>query len=550
MSSDEESLPEQTEPPPIGMNGSNDDRMTEDDGEVGGGAAYPSTVVDPSSSSSKAWVNNLVFRTVRPTDIPACYALEKASYPPDEAASKSKLQYRQHHAARYFRCAVISGGGPDEPEPNPTPIVGFVCATRCRAFRAESMSMHVPDGDLLAIHSVVVDEPYRRLGVATAMMKDYVASVVDDTLTKIVLLAKKHMLSFYVDCGFAVKRPSPISHGQDVWYELELDLRNQNKSPDGVPCYVVDAFAGDEMAGNPAAVVVLEEDRDSLWMQRVALEFNLSETAFLWPRDSSSEDELHYSIRYFTPTTEVPLCGHATLASAAILFDTVYCKHRADATIVFTTTEGIELRANMAGGVAAAPPSASLTTTSRKSGQRITMKFPTKPAVEIPNRTWVEEMMQSALHIPPDAILFAGLSEIGDVLVELTPEAFLAVPYDGLNYDAMLRYDGYTRGIILCCLDTSKDDGSDDESYASSTKHTTPDFLSRFFGPKAGIDEDPVTGSAHCVLAPFFGTKLGREKVIGLQTSRRRGLVECCLDDNSVQLTGTAITTMSGTLWL
>src|SRR3569832_28593 len=122
----------------------------------------------PSDSPAKVelptLLQSLCFRMVRPTDIPACYEMEKASYPDDEAASKSKLLYRQHHAARYFRCAVIG-------EEDNEQLVGFVCATRCRVFRAESMSTHIPDGELLAIHSVVVKEEFRRQGVDAAMVK-------------------------------------------------------------------------------------------------------------------------------------------------------------------------------------------------------------------------------------------------------------------------------------------------------------------------------------------------------------------------------------------
>jgi predicted PhzF superfamily epimerase YddE/YHI9/GNAT superfamily N-acetyltransferase len=580
---------------------------------VGGDATAGASLDDrprppPLLPSGVGLASRVQFRPVRPTDIPACYELERASYPEDEAASKSKLQYRQHHAAKYFRCAVLdvvgagkdshrgevageggigigggcgAVGGKDGEGEEEERLVGFVCATRCRQFRAESMSTHVPDGELLAIHSVVVREGHRRRGVATAMLKDYLALVVDESISKIVLLAKKELLSFYVDCGFSVTRPSPISHGSDTWYELELDLASQRNVREGNPCYVVDAFAADgDCAGNPAAVVVLDGDRDSRWMQRVALEFNLSETAFLVRHSlvvdeensiDSSDNELAYTIRYFTPTTEVPLCGHATLASAAVVFDTVFVRRRAETTLVFRTVEDVELRANLS--ITASPTQVANPSQPRKRSYRITMEFPAKPPVRVDDRSWVERMLQESLQVHPQSVLYAGLSEIGDVLVELTPECFLSIPHDGLNLDALRSCDKYSRGVIICCTNkpaevtggcsnggggSASDETADPPSapisssgLAAPNRSHLADFLSRFFGPKAGIDEDPVTGSAHCVLAPYFASKLDKDALVGMQTSLRGGVVECSIVENGVvQLTGTSVITMNGTLWL
>ena len=149
-----------------------------------------------------ALLESIQFRICRPTDIPICLEIETASYPPDEAATLSSLQYRQHHVAPYFLCAVIPGN--DETDT----VIGFICSTKCISFQHESMTTHVPNGTLLAIHSVVIAEPYRRRGVATRMLREYIHTVkqmdVEHRPEKVVLLAKANLLSFYVNCGFQV----------------------------------------------------------------------------------------------------------------------------------------------------------------------------------------------------------------------------------------------------------------------------------------------------------------------------------------------------------
>lgn len=478
-------------------------------------------------------LEQLRYRTVHPTDIPVCVALEKASYPEDEAASKSQLQFRQHHAAPYFRCAVV--GAEDNER-----VLGFVCSTRCQEFTHESMATHVSDGPLLAIHSVVVDPEFRGQGVATAMLKDYILAVRDD-VQKIVLLAKQRLLPFYLNCGFSVLRPSPIVHGQDLWYDLELNVERK-----GFPYRVLDAFADVHKpgaSGNPAAVVQLDavdlEDSDILdWMQTVAQEFNHSETAFLWPYEVDSNghcesSETHFCIRYFTPTVEVPLCGHATLAAAAYLYQTTVSQKQ---TVVFHAREDV-LFADLA--------------SSSKEDSRVRMNFPSKPAARIEHLAPVHTMLQTALGIEPESVLFAGLSEIGDLFVELSYAALRTIPYEGLNYQALMEWDGYQRGVIVSCVvqrgSVETEDLTDDES-AGDDDHYLPDFLSRFFGPKAGINEDPVTGSAHCVLAPYYMEKLGKDHVVGHQVSSRGGVVECSKKDDRIQMTGSVVMTMRGQL--
>lgn len=170
---------------------------------------------------SKPILDSITYRPVAPDDIPECYKMEAASYPEDEAASLDGLKYRQQFAGDYFWLAKTEGDI----------IVGYICATRCNEFTEESMSTHDPTGSILAIHSVVVDAPYRRQGIASAMMQNYltqmlphsnlVANTEKNGFRRILLLAKSNLLSFYVDTGFMVLRPSPIVHGKETWYELE-----------------------------------------------------------------------------------------------------------------------------------------------------------------------------------------------------------------------------------------------------------------------------------------------------------------------------------------
>lgn len=187
--------------------------------------------------SNNKILSRLSYRSPTPRDISRCFAIESASYPADEAASLEGLQYRQQHAGDYFQlCVMIGENNSDSSTTDSTAvetIVGFICSTRCNEFTEESMSTHDPTGKLLAIHSVVVEEPYRKQGIAKAMLQHYVANMKekqkqlqlssDHPISSMVLLAKAHLLGFYVQCGFQVNRPSPIVHGQELWYELQQD---------------------------------------------------------------------------------------------------------------------------------------------------------------------------------------------------------------------------------------------------------------------------------------------------------------------------------------
>ena len=174
-----------------------------------------------------SFLSSIQFRPAAAEDIPRCFEIESASYPSDEAATMESLVNRQKYACDYFLLCTNNNG---------QDILGFICATRCHEFTEESMSaLHDPTGPLLAVHSVVIDENYRRKGLATKLMNQYVQKILEherdnqsatDTvpIASIVLLAKQHLLGFYVRCGYKVNRPSPIVHGKELWYDLEMEL--------------------------------------------------------------------------------------------------------------------------------------------------------------------------------------------------------------------------------------------------------------------------------------------------------------------------------------
>jgi PhzF family phenazine biosynthesis protein len=274
------------------------------------------------------------------------------------------------------------------------------------------------------------------------------------------------------------------------------------------PLFVVDAFADAAFQGNPAAVCLLDEPALEEWMQHVAAEMNLSETAFLIPEEDPSTGSSRqgsgqaghdgWHLRWFTPTTEVDLCGHATLASAHVLWETD--RLAADAPARFHTRSG-ELIAT-------------------RDGDMITLDFPATP----PEPADAPDGLAEALGIDPKHV---GRSRF-DYLIEVADAATVRDLAPDLA--ALGRVDA--RGVIV----TSRGDGSG------------ADFVSRFFAPAAGVDEDPVTGSAHCCLAPYWSAKLGRADLVGYQASKRSGTVRVHTDGDRVRLSGRAVTVLRGEL--
>lgn len=254
----------------------------------------------------------------------------------------------------------------------------------------------------------------------------------------------------------------------------------------------VDAFTNRPFAGNPAAVCILPQPAEPAWMLNVAREMNLAETAFLVRRKNG------YDLRWFTPTVEIDLCGHATLASAHVLWEDGHLTH--DSQARFHTKSGL------------------LTADRRDSW--IELDFPSapvEPAAPPPGLT-------EALGVNPQ---FVGRSRF-DYLVELGDEAAVRALEPDLGAVARVQ----SRGVIV----TSRADKG------------TYDFVSRFFAPQSGVPEDPVTGSAHCALAPYWSAKLGRKVLIAFQASARGGEIRLRLEGDRVRLGGQAVTVLRGEL--
>lgn len=259
----------------------------------------------------------------------------------------------------------------------------------------------------------------------------------------------------------------------------------------------VDAFADRPFGGNPAAVCVLEEEREAMWMQNVALEMNLAETAFLRRRGGSGE----YDLRWFTPTTEVDLCGHATLASAHVLWEEEY--------LILSETARFHTRSGLL--------------TAQKREEWIELDFPAEPAIEVDGADIPAELL-SGLGV---SALFVGRNRM-DYLVEVASEETVR----GLRPAMGALERVAARGIII----TAQSNGS------------PYDFVSRFFGPAVGVDEDPVTGSAHCCLGPYWKSRLDKTTFIAYQASGRGGVVHVRVEGDRVKLGGRAITTLRGEL--
>lgn len=255
---------------------------------------------------------------------------------------------------------------------------------------------------------------------------------------------------------------------------------------------LIDAFSDGMFTGNPAGVCLLDAERPAPWLQAVAREMNQAETAFLLPADDG------FGLRWFTPVLEVDLCGHATLASAHFLWEEGHLPPGADAR--FQTRSGW--------------------LTARRDGTWITLDFPSTPPAPCAS--------------PPALLQALGVSGVTvlrsrfDYFVVLEDPAAVRA----LRPDLRLLREVGGRGVVV----------------TAPTDRPGEDFLSRFFAPAAGVDEDPVTGSAHCALAPYWSARLGRASLVGYQASARGGVVRVEQAGERVLLSGQATTVVRGTL--
>jgi PhzF family phenazine biosynthesis protein len=260
----------------------------------------------------------------------------------------------------------------------------------------------------------------------------------------------------------------------------------------GLHIVQVDAFTATPFAGNPAAVCVLPAPREDQWLQQVAREMNLSETAFLLRRPDGFE------LRWFTPAIEVDLCGHATLASAHVLWEDGHLAPQQTAR--FHTRSGL--------------------LTAERSGDWIELNFPAVPEEE----TAPPAGLAQALGVTP---LYVGKNRTGLLVQVATEDQVRTLQPD---FAALKKLPA--RGVI------------------ATSRSTQPqfDFVSRYFAPQAGIDEDPVTGSAHCCLGPFWAKHLRKEQLIAYQASARGGVVRVRVAGDRVHLGGQAVTVLRGEL--
>jgi PhzF family phenazine biosynthesis protein len=254
----------------------------------------------------------------------------------------------------------------------------------------------------------------------------------------------------------------------------------------------VDAFTNTPFAGNPAAVCLMPEAGNELWMQHIAQEMNLAETAFLHPQ----QDGFH--LRWFTPTVEVTLCGHATLASAHVLWEDGHMPIERQAR--FYTASGL--------------------LTAERQGAWIRLDFPATPA--LPAAPPAE--LAQALGVTPS---FIGKNQF-DYLVEVDSDETLRALKPDMN---LLRHVP-ARGVIVTSRSSSRD----------------YDFVSRFFAPSMGINEDPATGSSHCTLAPYWEERLGKREMTAYQASPRGGMLRVEVHGKRISISGQAVTVLRGEL--
>ncbi|WP_417813607.1 PhzF family phenazine biosynthesis protein [Thalassospira alkalitolerans] len=268
------------------------------------------------------------------------------------------------------------------------------------------------------------------------------------------------------------------------------------------PIYQIDAFADRMFAGNPAAVVPLDGWLPDIVMQNIAMENNLSETAFIVRCDPAT-DGAEFHIRWFTPTVEVPLCGHATLASSFVIFNIL-------------GFDGDLVRLQSKSGIL----------TARRDGDAIVLNFPKQPIV--------------AEDIP---------ATVTAALTDAKPSATFRVASRDTDFVAVYDHASVVRDMVpdMSVLGTLAERGV---IVTAPGDKPGIDMVSRYFVPAFGIDEDPVTGYMHCVVAPYWAEYSGKANVVGYQASKRGGIIDCTVDGDRVHLKGNAVLYLKGEIYL
>ncbi|MCX7338750.1 MAG: PhzF family phenazine biosynthesis protein [Alphaproteobacteria bacterium] len=266
--------------------------------------------------------------------------------------------------------------------------------------------------------------------------------------------------------------------------------------------WTVDAFTDRLFSGNPAAVCLVDSFPDDGLMQKIATEINLSETAFLVPAQTASQENSHFSIRWFTPTVEVNLCGHATLAAAHVLWNEL--DEPPSSPVYFDSRSGVLM--------------------ARKDENSITLDFPAQyPELMCMPGDLIDALQLESWDVAPVSVSKA----CDDILVELRT----AKEVINLRPDIAKLAEIDCHGIIVTA------EGKKDSPY---------DFVSRYFSPRVGVNEDPVTGAAHCKLTPYWAEKLGKNKFTAFQASKRGGILTLALEHDRVLITGQAVTAFRG----
>lgn len=270
--------------------------------------------------------------------------------------------------------------------------------------------------------------------------------------------------------------------------------------------YQVDAFTGEAFKGNPAAICVLEDDISDELMKSIAMEMNLSETAFVKPLENKNiRDCKLFSLRWFTPLVEVDLCGHATIATSKILFDEFNIKTNE---IRYQTKSGILI--------------------SVKEKDKISLDFPIDNCLKFD----VTEDILTAMGITSyvDAIIGENTRKL---IIELNSEQEVINLKPNFHKLNLLKFSTIVKGIGVTC------------------KGSEYDFISRYFNPWGGVNEDPVTGAAHTLLAKYWSNKLNKDKMLAYQNSDRGGEISIeLLENNRIKLSGEAIIVLKGELYL